>query len=350
MIRKVLLVTGVLGIAFASILMSANITLAQRNPSRINVSEDQYSIYLPLTTHSLIGNLPSWNVISAPTASNLTSISMLQDNTGYIVGELGTILQWDGVSWETATSPTSNNLTSVSLGDLQNGWSVSGLLILKWNGSDWNPVIGAPALPFQGVSAVGNKAWMVGGFMLCTPTCNDLNGVISHWDGSAWNPTVFSSHKYLNAIDMLSDMDGFAVGDIIDPGNPLPAIIRWNGSTWENQTHPAVLSLSDISAFDSNHAWAVGRDTTFTCTLLNWNGSTWSAYSCPSGVDHLAAISMVAADDVWAVGGTNLVHWDGNSWTKADVIAPADLNDIEMRSAIEGWAVGDSGTILHFSP
>jgi photosystem II stability/assembly factor-like uncharacterized protein len=149
---------------------------------------------------------------------------------------------------------------------------------------------------------------------------------------------------------MISTADGFAVGDIYDPVNPLPAIIRWNGSSWDNQTHPAVRGLYDISVFDSNNAWAVGADTNMDCTLLRWNGTNWTAYTCPIGVTGLSSISMVSANDAWAVGGDDIIHWDGSSWSREAVTVTDNLNDIDMLSATEGWAVGDHGTIMHFSP
>lgn len=353
MVSKALLFISIVMSAILAVLMSARVTLAQINLSWMGtttiINDSPYNVYLPLTTHELSLSLPSWRVVDSPNSSNLTSVSMLTDNIGFIVGEMGTILEWDGVSWEMASSPTLNNLDSVSIGDQQNGWAVSGLMLFKWDGNSWSQVSGAPALPFQSVSAKDDKAWMVGGFMVCNPECNDVTGFTTQWDGNNWS-TIYTFHKYLYAIDMFNELDGFAVGDIFDPANPLPAIIRWNGTSWENQTHPPVQGLGDISILDSNNAWAVGLDANYTCTLLNWNGSAWSTYSCPSGVDYLSAISMVAENDVWAVGGPHFIHWDGISWTSVEVAVPADLNDIEMRSANEGWAVGAGGTIVHFAP
>ena len=59
---------------------------------------------------------------------------------------------------------------------------------------------------------------------------------------------------------------------------------------------------------------------------------------------------MFRANDVWAVGGDDIIHWDGSSWSRLDVLVPANLYDIDMLSATEGWAVGANGTIMHFSP
>jgi hypothetical protein len=223
-------------------------------------------VYLPLIVNRPPLANPSWKQVTSDVSSDFKSISMLSSDTGFAVGTSGTILEWDGSKWASVVSPTTSDLTSVSIGSPNSGWSVSGTTVLNWNGMDWIQVAGSPNLPFQGVDADANSAWLVGGYMVCSPTCDDLASFVSQWNGSSWS-TSYSQHKYLYAIDMLNTTDGWAVGDIFDPSNPLPAIIRWDGISWTNQVHPAVRGLYDISALDSNNAWAVGLDANKECTL-----------------------------------------------------------------------------------
>lgn len=305
--------------------------------------------YLPLIIKEPPLANPTWKQVASDVSSDLNSISMLSSDAGFAVGTSGTILQWDGSKWVSVVSPTTLDLTSVSIGSPNSGWSVSGTTVLNWNGTNWSQVAGSPNLPFQGVDADTNNAWLVGGFMVCSPICNDLAGFISQWNGSSWS-TSYSQHKYLYAIDMLNTTDGWAVGDIFDPSNPLPAILRWDGFNWNDQVHPPVRGLYDISALDSNSAWTVGSDANMECTLQMWNGSSWTSFSCPAGVSYLSAISMVSANDVWAVGGYDIIHWDGNNWTRFAYDPPYQLNDIDMISATEGWAAGNNGIVLHYSP
>jgi len=360
-----LFAAGLIGAVFMVLLLGVRITLAKNlqdskelpvNNSAVELgqlgTENPYvdsNVYLPLIINKPPLANPSWNQVTSGVASDLKSVSMLSSDMGFTVGKSGTILQWNGNKWASVVSPVTLDLTSVSIGSANSGWTVSGDKVLNWDGTNWSQVAGSPNLPFQGVDADANNAWMVGGYMVCSPNCDDLAGFISQWNGSSWS-TYYSQHKYLYAIDMLSTTDGWAVGDIYDPSNPLPAIIRWDGVKWNNQTHPAVRGLYDISALDSNNAWAVGADTNYDCTLQRWDGISWTSYTCPAGVSFLSAVSMVSANDVWAVGGDDIIHWDGNNWTRLAYDPPYPLNDIDMISATEGWAVGDSGTILHYSP
>jgi len=59
---------------------------------------------------------------------------------------------------------------------------------------------------------------------------------------------------------------------------------------------------------------------------------------------------MVAEDDGWAVGYHGLrMHYDGSNWQQVDVPTLNNtLNAIQMWSASQGWAVGESGTILRY--
>jgi photosystem II stability/assembly factor-like uncharacterized protein len=59
---------------------------------------------------------------------------------------------------------------------------------------------------------------------------------------------------------------------------------------------------------------------------------------------------MAASDDAWAVESSGtILHWDGSTWTRAARLSDYQLRSVALLSASEGWAVGDYGTMLHFS-
>ena len=66
------------------------------------------------------------------------------------------------------------------------------------------------------------------------------------------------------------------------------------------------------------------------------------------------AVTMVSADDGWALGGTSstpattILHWDGFAWNFASNPTTSRLTSVGMVSATDGWAVGFSGTILRY--
>ena len=73
----------------------------------------------------------------------------------------------------------------------------------------------------------------------------------------------------------------------------------------------------------------------------------YSDVSLPAGVAELEDISMDSASDGWAVSwwGTHLLHWDGATWTKVNTVGR--MAAVQMLSATDGWGVGSS--IYHYT-
>ena len=58
---------------------------------------------------------------------------------------------------------------------------------------------------------------------------------------------------------------------------------------------------------------------------------------------------MLSPSDGWAVGYSgSILHYDGKQWKQVQSPTRVDLHSVAMPSPQEGWAVGDSGTILHY--
>ncbi|WP_257450390.1 hypothetical protein [Archangium lipolyticum] len=77
----------------------------------------------------------------------------------------------------------------------------------------------------------------------------------------------------------------------------------------------------------------------------------WRALSM-AGVGTLNAVWGSGPRDVWAVGESgSIVHWDGERWEKETRVPPGfafTLHDIWGSGARDVWAVGTAGVILHF--
>ena len=104
---------------------------------------------------------------------------------------------------------------------------------------------------------------------------------------------------------------------------------------------------------------ALARLALFCCAMIPLVGflsGCGGIYACTTCQTHpsLASVSMVAADEGWAVGrqagGGILVHYQGGQWSPVQITGgAAPLSSIDMLSASEGWSVGQQGTILHYS-
>jgi len=104
----------------------------------------------------------------------------------------------------------------------------------------------------------------------------------------------------------------------------------WNTVSSANSSQPTNV-LSDVTVVSANDIWAVGqsaRGSRVANPLTeHWNGTTWTIVPAPQPPGSLASLGGVAAfssTDVWAVGSiqtgngplrTFTEHWDGSQWT-----------------------------------
>ena len=61
--------------------------------------------------------------MNSPVSSDLENVRMLSANDGWIVGDQGTILHYDGKAWQTVSSPSSTEWYSVSFSSPNDGWA-----------------------------------------------------------------------------------------------------------------------------------------------------------------------------------------------------------------------------------
>jgi hypothetical protein len=190
--------------------------------------------------------------------------------------------------------------------------------------------------PAPGIASVGGC--QVGWTIVATP----------------FDPLVGST---LNGVGAASTDDVWAVGAFTwvgDGGDPLA--MHWDGVAWTEVGTPALegfVSLGDVAAISSDDVWAVGfQNVSGSETLVeHWNGTEWSAETPEQG--SLWAVDAVATDDVWAVGGLSgdpnenlALHFDGRNWRAVDTpnlgSGSNQLNDVSVISADDAWAVGQA--------
>ena len=258
------------------------------------------------------------------------------------------VLHWNGTAWTTVPSPSPADSslygvaaapdgTAWAVGHTGNGSAVPGVsasssaLILRWNGTTWtqvpSPGPGTTDNYLFGVAATpAGTAWAVG--------YADSGGVIStlimRWNGSAWTtvPSPSPADSYLYSVAAAPDGTAWPVG--WTGGNTSARIrtliMRWNGSTWTTvpDPSPAGSLLYGVAAASDGSAWAVGwtgSGASSRTLILRWNGTAWTRVPSPDpGPDAaLTGVTVISADDAWAVGSagrkTLILHWNGKSWT-----------------------------------
>jgi hypothetical protein len=195
---------------------------------------------------------------------------MLDAVTGWAVGDLGTILRWDGVSWSSAGSPTSNRLNAVHCLSASSCWAVGNSgTILKWNGTAWSATASPVVNRLNAVEARSPaEAWIAGD-----------NGTILEWDGASWTPFSSPITRHLFGITAEAPTDGWIVGRIGTILKDPPAYVP--SGTYASRILDTDSATSTFMTVFWNEALPAGT----TLTLASRTGDTavpdgsWSAWS-----------------------------------------------------------------------
>jgi hypothetical protein len=171
--------------------------------------------------------------------------------------------------------------------------------------------------------------------------------------------------NYLTGVATLTRRDAWAVGYYCQASCRTLAyhdlVMHWNGRRWSVASAPNPGSqdrLDDVSASSASNVWAVGTyigpADSLAPLLLHWNGRRWTESAMfYLGLTTMSAVSVVTANDAWAVGdignstnrdqSTFMLRWNGKHWNQVSSPNPGpvdDLDDVAALSARNAWAVG----------
>ncbi|MBX3190496.1 MAG: hypothetical protein KF819_26080 [Labilithrix sp.] len=155
-------------------------------------------------------------------------------------------------------------------------------------------------------TAAPNDVWMTG------------RGITVHWDGIEWRGLTGSPTKLGGAIAGTG------------PNNVWIGPLHWDGVTLAKSPKPQPgISTWFASADDG---WSVDGTT----TAYHWDGVDWTPVAT-GAVLGLKAVHGFSSNDVWAVGGTSVRHWNGAAWVDPPMPLPAG----ETADVIGGAAPDD---------
>jgi len=290
---------------------------------------------------SLLGKLRYQDIYveRQPVTADLRSISLLSDDEGWAVGLDGAIVQLQRGRWKkTYTIPPSagepyNALLSVSAISSEDSWAVGqatsfrGITLRYKNGiwkagkSDDLPVMNA----VQMLSA--SEGWAVGW---------DSSGTIVHYKNSEWKIEATPSRYNLNALHMVSPNEGWVVGD--------RGIFHYHNGMWNEEFAAVKTALYSVKMLSSTEGWAVGEKG----NILHYISGSWQSVPSPVSTN-LFSVYMLSPSEGWAVGEHgSILHYMGEAWKLVESPTSKQLSSVQMTSSTTGWAVGRAGTILHY--
>lgn len=325
-----------------------------------------------------------WSLVGRPTSDQLSDVSVVEAHEAWMVGGPNA-LRWVSGTW------TVQNISTVlpqpqriSGSAPDNVWAANDTKLARWNGSGWTPVayptptVVAYPSPYRDTAFIHtirarsvNDVWVGGGYngvygSSCV-TWKYCYPFVGHWNGTSWeiiespNPAGAAalrkpdgaslSFLHYDGIGFISSTETWLVGSndqwaggIYDSYPIGVHCVNTNCIAASPLNAGTLTALRAIDGAATNDVWTVGSVGFAQSTLIeHWNGTEWSVVSSPS-VGPLSGVTAVAPDDVWAVGPSVVLHYDGTSWQQAT--APAGASAIDSRGPYNVWAVG--GVVMHY--
>jgi hypothetical protein len=234
--------------------------------------------------------------------------------------------------------------------------------------SEWAVVPTPNPGRFNALSAVStlsaNDAWAVGSYL----ANRSSHPLILHWTG-VWTSVTAPVRRAAALADVLAlaPDDAWAVGAVGPGGDADPLILHWNGVEWGVTPSPSLPQggvLESVSASGPNDVWAVGfwweplvgGGSIGRPLVERWDGTSWTIVDIPNGdeggTDDLAAVNVVAPDDVWVAGidypaTARSGHWDGQSWDFDSMNATGGEAIISALTHTPRGGVWAVGTLVH---
>ena len=244
----------------------------------------------------------------------LRDVVMTASNSAFAVGWNLFLARWDGAKWTVdsppAGTPSVRILQGVWSDGPNNAWAVgAGSTILRYNGSSWSVLsdINKPIATADGYNAVwgtGSDVWVAG------------EGTIMHCRSATPCAVEASGGGALYSIWGSSASNVFAVG-------ASGRILRYNGTSWSQMTSPTGRNLARVAGSGPSDVWAVGDS-----VLVHFDGTQWTNF--PMTEDLMRAASRVPSFQqstfqlgLWVrgpreayLGGDNgvILRWDGSEW------------------------------------
>lgn len=273
-----------------------------------------------------------WNIEKCPTKNNLKAISFSDINSGWIVGEKGTMLYISGNEWKEYQGFTSENLNSVIMINKNNGWAVGDNgIIVHYNGENWEYYDSPTKNDLFSVCFQNSENGIaVGNF-----------GTILIYKNGVWNLSETGIRGNLYSTVYRKD-EVWLGGGLECVTVPL---MKMEISKNENSLINSFDSYGTIKSIvfpDPEDGWAVGSPS----IMLHFDGNQWERTSVNENYSSLNTVFFSEKNNGISVGyGGTILIYSGNAWTKEEIMSSQNLNGaIIIKNKY--FAVGDSGTIL----
>jgi photosystem II stability/assembly factor-like uncharacterized protein len=292
-----------------------------------------------------------WYHQNSGTQSYLYDLEFVSADTGWVVGQGGTILKTTdgGTNWIQQNSNTTKNLYSVSFIDHQNGWvgGEDGVLVKTSDGGiSWQPgIIFSYILNIYGLVFINDS-------IVCAAidAVNTVQGYYSK---------ILRTTDHGNSWVTAYEFDGASFFDFATVQNKVWSIgmsITGSstnyGETWNVLYSPTDHWLFGVYFVDELNGWAVGGGTDTELILNSTDGGdSWQVQKLSYQFKTLHGIYFTDFDNGWTVGADGHILKTingGVNWFLFESPTTNYLRKIQFPKVNIGYAVGANGTIIKY--
>jgi hypothetical protein len=193
-------------------------------------------------------------------------------------------------------------------GPLGNGGATA---MLHYDGSAWKDLSPGGTETLWWTNGTSDRdVWAVG-----------ENGRIVHWDGASFTELTSGTTATLYGVWAASSTDVWSVGGTPGGGasHPNDVLLHYDGTSWQPSPLPQTLGRAFFKVWGtaSDNLYVVGE----LGTIWHRTGTTWAleADSPPLATGNLTTVYGCGADEVYAVGGQDVLAWNGAKWQRSSV-------------------------------
>ncbi len=300
---------------------------------------------------------PVWHLQDCPIDEELISVSFIDTLNGWVISENGVVLRTHdgGKNWEIQNELTNLFATKIFFINENIGW-ISGyrsdreygrLLYTNDSGENWTSRVDSNRILYNDVFFANENIGWAAGYHNLDDTINYI--MVTEDGGNHWKRQMedhFLSGAMLN-ISFRDSLDGNICGT-----GGFFLLTSDMGEHWWMSIFPWGIDLKDVYNAGDRYGCMVGSGGLVYFTKDKWANST--DYELPFD-DTLRAISGLENLKFWAVGDNGSIVYMAYSpilymliTSDQSVDTLGRLNDVVAIDDNHVWAVGETGTILHF--
>lgn len=231
-------------------------------------------------------------------------------------------------AWKPVIEGLSGTLLSIWGTSSKDVWAVGGALgnggeptVLRFDGAAWTAQkLGGTETFWWVHGASANDVWLVG-----------ERGRTVHWDGTRFEERPTNTTATLFGVWAAAPNDAWAVGGTPDaPASPNDVVLHWDGATWKQETLPQAnkSALFKVWGVGANDVWVVGEN----AIVWHRKDGTWKREAEGVAKGRLTTIHGCSATEIVAVGGRDLLEYDGATWKRSTLPLVNDVNGVACAS------------------